>query len=329
MKKLKEQNIVTLGAALQDIYLIDHDDLTTAKIGDKVILDKVLPGSKVDIDKLSYSTGGGALNAAVTLAHFGHNVTIMTNIGDDSAGANIMATLDRAEIDNAYVEILPKAVTGTSIILLNSKTGERTIFTFRGASNKFNNLIASDLENMPAPDWLYISTLRGDFRTLTSFLNKAKELGIKVMMNPGTKELDRPEKLLKLLDRVDVLMVNKEEAARLVPGSNLTELLYHLSGYTPITIITDGPMGGIAGNTETSEKYRFGTYEDAPPIDATGAGDAFGSAFLASLAGGREFKEALIYGAANSTEVIRRIGANLKTLTGTEALHPMPIQEIN
>ena len=42
--------IVSLGSALQDIYLIDHDDLTPTVIGDEAIFGKVLVGSKVDIE---------------------------------------------------------------------------------------------------------------------------------------------------------------------------------------------------------------------------------------------------------------------------------------
>ena len=46
--------IVSLGSALQDVYLIDHDDLRPTSIGDAAIFGKVLVGSKVDIDKISY-----------------------------------------------------------------------------------------------------------------------------------------------------------------------------------------------------------------------------------------------------------------------------------
>ena len=55
--------IVSLGSALQDIYLIDHDDLSPTKIGDAAIFGKVLVGSKVDIDKISYEVGGGGSHA--------------------------------------------------------------------------------------------------------------------------------------------------------------------------------------------------------------------------------------------------------------------------
>ena len=46
--------IVSLGSALQDIYLIDHDDLVATSIGGEAIFGKMLVGSKVDIDRISY-----------------------------------------------------------------------------------------------------------------------------------------------------------------------------------------------------------------------------------------------------------------------------------
>ena len=272
--------IVSLGSALQDIYLIDHDDLAATKIGEEAILGKVLVGSKVDIDKLCYETGGGGLNSAVTFSRHGHEAIFIGNIGKDSAGEAIMRTLDREEIDNSYINFVDRQTTGTSIILLDSKSGDRTILTYRGASDKFDNFSEEDFD-LIQPDWLYTTTLRGNMKVLLGFFEKAKSLGAKIMFNPGVKELEEPKKLIGLLEDVDVLLVNKAEAARIVPGVLLSELLYHLNNYVPIVIITDGPMGGIAGNRETNEIYRFGIYEDIKMKDATGAGDAFGSGFLA------------------------------------------------
>ena len=104
------------------------------------------------------------------------------------------------------------------------------------------------------------------------------------------------------------------------------ELLVRLNGYVDTVLITDGAMGGIA--TNGIETYRFGIYEDIKVKDSTGAGDAFGSGFLAHLAAGRSFRSALIFASANSTAVISKIGANKGILTGSEVLHPMPIQKI-
>ena len=317
--------IVSLGSALQDIYLIDHDDLVATSIGNAAIFGKVLVGSKVDIDRISYEVGGGGVNSAITFARHGHEAIFMGNISRDPAGAAIVRRLDREGVDSSYVKFLERKTTGTSVVLLDTKSGERTILTCRGASEQFGNFEAKDLD-LIQPDWLYVTTLRGDMDTLEKFFRKAKELDIKIMFNPGVRELAQPKELLKLLKYVDVLNVNKEEAAKLVPGVVLTELLYHLSGYTPITIITDGAMGGIA--SDGSETYRFGIYEDVRIKDATGAGDAFGAGFLAALASGKSFRSSLIFASANSTAVVSKIGANRGILTGREKLHPMPIQKI-
>ena len=147
------------------------------------------------------------------------------------------------------------------------------------------------------------------------------------MFNPGVLELANPKQVLGLLEDVDILLVNKREAAQLVPGSLLEELLNKLKNYCQTVIITDGAMGGIATNGDKT--YRFGIYEDIKIKDTTGAGDAFGSGFLASLANGDSFRTALIFASANSTSVVQHRGAKSGLLSRDIELHPMPIQLIN
>lgn len=318
--------IVSLGSALQDIYLIDHDDFISSKVGNVEKLGQIDVGSKVDIDKISFEVGGGGTNSAVTFARSGHEVVFLGNVGTDPAGQAVEALLDDEGIDTSYI-VHPKNIkTGVSVILLDTKSGERTILTCRGASARFDNLNEDDLY-LIKPDWLYVTSLRGDMDTLLRFFEKAKEIGCKIMFNPGKLELKEKKKLLGLLEDVDVLLVNKVEAAEIAPGKILEELLSHLKNYVKTVIITTGAMGAIATNGE--ETYRFGIYEDLPVRDTTGAGDSFGSGFLAALANGKSFKDALIFGSANSTSVVSKLGAKNGILYGDTDLHPMPIQKIN
>lgn len=317
--------ILSLGSALQDIYLIDHDDLEPTAIGEESIFGKILVGTKVDIDKLSYEVGGGGVNSAISFARHGHEAVLMANISHDSAGDAILRTLDKEGVDTSYIKYTSSKATGSSVVLLDSKKGERTILTYRGASTKFDDFESADLESI-RPDYIYITTLRGDLKTLTDFIKKANETGSKVMLNPGVKELEHPSEILKLLKYVNILILNKHEAQELVPGTNLEELLYHLKNYTDTVIITDAAMGGIA--TDGEEIYRFGIYEDVKMKDATGAGDAFGSGFLAAIASGKSFRRSLVFASANSTSVVQKIGANKGILSGKEDLHPMPIQKL-
>ena len=220
--------IVSLGSALQDVYLIDRDDLTAVQIGDSAIFSDILVGSKVDIDRISYEVGGGGINSAISFARHGHEAVFLGNIAHDPAGAAVIKILDREGIDSSYINFLERKTTGTSVILLDSKSGERTILTCRGASEQFGNFSEKDLD-LIQPDWLYATTLRGDMDTLERFFKHAKKSGIRIMFNPGVKELENPKQLMNLLKYVDVLNVNKLEAGKIVPGVLLTELLYHLS----------------------------------------------------------------------------------------------------
>ena len=316
--------IVSLGSAAQDIYLIDHDDFEAVELGASSIFGKLNIGTKADIDKVVYAVGGGGANVATTFARYGHESIYIGNLAHDPAGEAVLASFDQENIDSSYVDFLP-GQTDCSVILLDAKTGEHTTLAHRGVSTQTANLRASDLQSLQ-PDWLYATSLHGDMKKLLEFFTAAHELGAKVMFNPGPKELAQPKKLIGLLRDVDVLIVDKAEAAEIVPGTVLTELLSRLANYCGTVIITDGVMGAIA--TDGQETYRLGVYEQKHLRDAAGAGDAFGSGFLAALADGEDFSDALQYAAANASSVTQRYGAEAGILTGDEKLHQMPIQKI-
>ena len=305
--------VVCLGSVLQDIYMIDHNDLGEIKTGEKLTM-----------DKNSFEVGGGAVNAATNFARHGHETIVISNFGRDSAANAILNFLQNENVDTSYLNFTRKK-TGTSVILLDSETGKRTILTCRGASESFVKLEASDLD-LSNPDWLYITSLNGDMNTALKFFEKAKEKGTKIMWNPGMEEIAEKKKLLGLLQDVDVLILNEKEAKTLIGGEILEELLVKLARYVKTVIITAGARGSIATNGK--ETYRLAEYEMKTPKDTTGAGDAFGAGFLSATLDGKKFKDALIFAAANATSVISYIGAQAGTLYGDEDLHPMPIQRL-
>lgn len=313
--------IVSIGAALQDVYLIDHNDFGTNSRG---FFNQIELGTKVDIDKIKFGTGGGATNAATTFARYGHESIFMGCIANDPAGQAIINSLDDEGIDSSYVTYLNRLQTGYSVVLL-APNGERTILTCRGASAHFDALNPDDLDTV-YPDWVYVTTFRGDMDSLDQIFTKAKSLGAKIMFNPGNLELQHTRKLLGLLSDVDVLLVNKCEAQKIVEGKILTELIAKIKNYVPNVIITDGNQGAIA--TDGKEIYRAGLYEDVKIKDSTGAGDAFGSGFLAAYADGKSFKDSLLFASANSTSVVQHIGSKDGILSKNTKLHNMPIEEI-
>ncbi len=55
--------------------------------------------------------------------------------------------------------------------------------------------------------------------------------------------------------------------------------------------------------------------DPAPPVDRTGAGDAFSSTFISALILGKDISEALMWAPINSMSVVQGVGAQEGLLT--------------
>ena len=209
-----------------------------------------------------------------------------------------------------------------STILLSS-AGERTILNYPGV-RPVERSDELDLSTVAAADWVYLSSL-GDIRLLERVVATAVERGTRVMLNPAGSELREPAALLAVLERVDVLAVNKEEAQQFLGGDTLEELVRRGATRCPVVIVSDGPNGAVTTDGRTI--ISSGLYEDAPVVDRTGCGDAFGSGFLSQWAQGKSLRESIVFASANSTAVVGQVGAKAGILRAGVVLHDMPVDE--
>jgi len=315
--------MLTIGAAVQDVFLSHSSELkpVSDKTADELFL-KIELGSKNDVNNIDFSTGGGATNAAVTFTRQGLDVEFMGTISHDPAGDAVISDLDKESVGTSYVSYSDKYHTGFSVVLLAS-TGERSFLTYRGASTHYD-IKNFDMDDIGA-DWLYITSMAGNVDIIDKIFNQAKSLGTKIFFNPGKGELEKTDKVKALLEDVDILSVNKEEAQMLVNGDGLEELIRRLLNYVPVVIISDGPNGVMASDGKTIVKA--GIYEDVKVIDRTGAGDAFGSGFLSQWVQGRSLNDSIVFASANSTSVVTKIGAKAGILYKGAKLHAMPLSE--
>lgn len=315
--------IVAIGAAVQDVFMSHSDEFkpVTDKNAHELFMRLEL-GAKADVNNIDFSTGGGATNAAVTFARQGLESVFMGTIGHDPAGQAVLDDLDREGVDTRYISYSNRYNTGYSMLLL-APNGERTILTYRGASTHYDAK-NFDLAEADA-DWVYVSSMAGSMEVLDKIFNQAKRRGMKVCFNPGKGELSQISKLKGLLEDVDVLLVNKEEMARIVEGDDMDELVRHGLHYVPTVIVSDGPNGVMASDGKTI--IRAGMYEDVKVKDRTGAGDAFGSGFLSQWVQGKSLKDSIIFASANSTSVVTKIGAKVGILSKGATLHEMPLEE--
>lgn len=314
--------ILSIGAGVQDVFLSHSDEFKAVCLNPHDCFMQLTLGSKADVNKIDFSTGGGATNAAVTFARQGLQAEFIGAIGDDPAGQAVLADLDKENVETSNVATSKRYNTGYSVLLL-SPNGERTILTYRGASTHYK-VDDFAIANSQA-DWLYISSMSGQMDVLDQVFIEAKQQGMKIMFNPGKGELAKIDKLKALLDDVDVLLVNREEMQQIVSGNDIEELVLHGLHFVPTVIVSDGPNGVAASDGKTIVKA--GMYEDVKVIDRTGAGDAFGSGFLSQFAQGKSLKDSIVFASANSTSVVQKIGAKAGILSKGTQLHEMPISE--
>jgi sugar/nucleoside kinase (ribokinase family) len=216
-----------------------------------------------------------------------------------------------------------RLTTGFSTLLV-SPTGERTILTHRGASHA---LSARDVAvRTLTADWFYISSLAGNMDLLGKLLKHANNHHIQVAIDPGAAELAQVKKLKALLPLITVLKANAEELRQIFGGDDIRDTVSRAEGVCPYVVGTNGPGGSYAA--VGGKLYQAGMYQKVKVIDRTGAGDAFGSGFVAALAKGLPIEDALTLGSANATGVVAQFGAKAGILK-TQRIKRMKLKVSN
>ncbi len=315
-------DILTIGTALVD-YIIP---VSVKSSGKKLTFEK---GKKYEIHPPVMRAGGGALNVAVTCARAGKQVMLASEWGSDAAGSFLERSI-RTEGIVPRITISQKQPTGTSFVLV-SPDGERTVLVSRGALNSFSlsDIPARDLQRI---SWAYIVTGSWSISTIEKLLRLLSRAGISTVVSPSGQLLTHDKKsLAPIFSLSDVVIMNRSEAA-LVTGIRATQtktLFKELDSMVRgIVVMTDSSKGVMV--SDGSRMFSAPAF-DAHVVDETGAGDAFGGAFMMGLieSGARCGKgvcseEEMIYalrrGSANAASVIEHMGATEGILTKKQFL---------
>lgn len=323
-------NIVTIGGATQDIFIeyqAQTADLDT-ELGKRCFL-IMQEGQKIEIDHLAYYTGGGATNAAQSFKRLGFDVECIFKIGNDSPGAYILKELNKEGINTNY-HVASKTTPTALSFIIPCPSGDRTILAYRGANKtlEFNDINLDALKNC---NQLYITSLSGQASSLLEPLVKyAKNHKIRVAVNPGSSQLKNgADQLCKALPYIDILIMNNFEAQLLMnsltgqgkaknPQSTLDLNQFFSTMFDQglhTVVVTHGAQGVYAA---TQSKTIFHKAIPVKVISSVGAGDAFGSTFVASLLQGKNLDDAVRCGMVNSASVISHVGAKTGLLTRDE-----------
>jgi len=267
-------------------------------------------GMKVPFDHAEVIEAvGNASNAAVSFAKLGLKSGLISNVGEDQHGRDIISALHKKGVDSRFVHINPDKTSNYHYVLWYKE--ERTILIKHEEYDyHWPRFRSSDI-----PKWIYFSSISKN--ALDKYHDRVAEWleenpVVKFAFQPGTFQIEAgAERLHRLYKRTEVLIVNREEAVQISGGSHedLHDLLNRLHGLGPkIVVITDGPAGAYASDGEN--RFKMPPYPDpAPPFERTGAGDAFASTFVAALIKGNTIEGALQRAPINSMNVVQHVGA--------------------
>ncbi len=315
--------ILTFGAATQDVFLTGKALHARRDVRTRDYVEQFPLGAKIDVEHVYFDTGGGATNAAVTFARQGLEAGYIGKIGHDPAGAEVVRVLRREGVGVDRLVYDPQLTTGYSTLLL-APSGERTVLVHRGASHdlKAKDIAIRTLE----ADWFYITTLAGNLDLLSKLLKHANNHGIQVAIDPGNAELAQTKKFRALLPLITVLKANAGELRTLFGGDSLRDTVVRAADVCPYVVGTNGPAGSYA--VARGKLYQAGMYQKVKAVDRTGAGDAFGSGFVAALAKGMAMEDAITLASANATSVVAQVGAKPGILR-TQRVKRMKIKVVN
>jgi sugar/nucleoside kinase (ribokinase family) len=307
--------LLSIGDATIDIFMTPTESESSCQLNDKDCHICFTYGDKIPVKNVEFSAGGNASNNAVGAVRLGIPTSLVLTLGNDSIGNQIVEKLASEGIDLTYVTRQQASSSNFSVVI--NYSGERTIFTYH-APKSYEFPV-----KLPIAQWVYLTSMGETYKPFYNHMLDwlRTNTNVKLAFNPGSWQLkDGLEGMGDVLKLTHIVYLNREEAEKLTGLENtdgkekeLLTAMFHLG--PRITIITDGTKGSMA--FDGTKYYKCNTL----PVDAyerTGAGDAFGSAFLSAIIKGKTLNEALIWGTVNSASVIGYTGPQRGLLKESE-----------
>jgi ribokinase len=263
---------------------------------------------------------GNAANAAVAAARLGLRTGFVSHVGRDENGKIILKHFSGEKVDTRYITVDKALPTNYHYVLCYGD--DRTILV------KHQPYAYEFPSSMPAPKTVYLSSLASGTEAYQNSIADWLEKNPKIFFafQPGTFQMALgAEKLARLYKRADIFFANKEEYERIL-GITTTDMEMHEAKLLEkmhtlgpkVCVLTDG-RNGVYARTEAGAVLHLDMYPDPkPPVQRTGAGDAFSSTTATYLTMGLPLKDAMQRGLVNSAYVVQKVGAQAGLLTKKE-----------
>ena len=259
---------------------------------------------------IRFEPGGSAANQAAWLAAFGVQVDLVARVG----AADLEAEAARLVSVGVTPHLVgdPSLPTGRLVALIDA-AGERSFYTDRGANEA--------LQPADIPDALIAGAAHVHLSGYSFFAPSPRAAALDVMrrahgkpvsVDPASAEFLReagPRAFFDWTKGAAILFPNHDEAAVLTGADDPETQLARLAAVYPLVVLKLGDKGARAAAGD--QRWEVSAPRIAA-VDATGAGDAFIAAFLATRLAGAEVGAALERAVSAGSEAVTRIGARPK-----------------
>lgn len=322
----KKFDFVAIGDITTDAFIRLKDAQVYCDIDKENCKLSVKFGDKIPYESVEEVVAvGNSANAAVSAVRLGLSSALMADLGNDRNGQNCYETLKKQNVSTDLITWHKGFNTNYHYVLWYGD--DRTILVKHSE-------FPYKIPKMAKPKWLYLSSLASNSESyhndIAEYVNKNKE--VKLVFQPGTFQIKLgTEKLKGIYERTEIFFCNIEEAKIILnmheggkDKEEVRKLAVEMTKLGPkLVILTDGPNGAYAYDARdgNNDLFFMRPYPDPkPPVDRTGAGDAFASTFTSAIALGKSTEEALRWAPINSMSVVQYVGAQKGLLTQAQLL---------
>ena len=270
-----------------------------------------VPGETVLGNSFIKTPGGKGANQAVAASKLGGEVSFVGCIGSDQEGEILRSSLKNANVNCDFLISRPEVSTGNAMIGVDAE-GNNSIIVNSGANNALTQEDIVAAKEIVESAQVVLMQLEISTKCLEVAVEMAS--GIKILNPAPVVDISK-----KLLEKIDVLIPNRIELARLSNKEsfeNLDELEAAAKGLGIQTVIvTLGSAGALLVSDKQTELISSPAVES---VDTTGAGDAFCGSMAESLSRGLSFLESVEYSVTAGALSTTTYGAQISMPTRSE-----------
>ena len=267
-----------------------------------------VPGETVHGRSFRRSPGGKGANQACAVARMGMRCAMIGAVGNDSFGDELLASLQRQEIDVAAVAIRANTSSGVAMIAVDA-AGQNQIVVVAGANDTVSPLEILHHADIFLGSKAVLVQLEIPIAAVEATLRQAKQGRALSVLNPAPY-VELSDELLRLCDWI---IPNEIEAGQLAgvmvrsvdDAAFASRRLRERSGGARVAVT----LGAAGVWLDTSEFSGHVLGFEVQAVDTVAAGDTFIGAFVTRLVEGTDPRDAARFACAAAAISVTRPGA--------------------